>query len=85
MTLGVRGLYQMDCVCRGESGANFNPELFLSGPQSVARGVARDCGHSVLLSLLMPSPRCNISTNYYLVVEMHTVTVRSDDARYLLN
>jgi len=27
----------------------------------------------------------NISTNYYLVVEMHTVTVRSDDARYLLN
>ena len=29
----------------------------------------------------------NISTNYYLVVEMHTATatVRSDDARYLLN
>jgi len=26
-----------------------------------------------------------ISTNYYLVVEMHTVTVHSDDARYLLN
>jgi len=31
------------------------------------------------------SPRSNISTNYYLVVEIHTVTVRSDDARYLLN
>jgi len=31
------------------------------------------------------SPRMNISTNYYLVVETHTVTVRSDDARYLLN
>ena len=31
------------------------------------------------------SPRRNISTNYYLVVEIHTVTVRSDDARYLLN
>jgi len=31
------------------------------------------------------SPIRNISTNYYLVVEMHTVTVRSDDARYLLN
>ena len=31
------------------------------------------------------SPHRNISTNYYLVVEMHTVTVRSDDARYLLN
>jgi len=29
------------------------------------------------------SPHRNISTNYYLVVEMHTVTVRSDDARYL--
>ena len=31
------------CVCRGESGANFDPELFGSGPQPVARGVARDC------------------------------------------
>ena len=30
------------------------------------------------------SLRRNISTNYYFVVEMHTVTVRSDDARYLL-
>ena len=29
-------------VCRGESGANFDPELFVSGPQPVARGVARD-------------------------------------------
>ena len=33
----------------------------------------------------MSLPRRNISTNYYLVVEMHTVTVRSDDTRYLLN
>jgi len=31
------------------------------------------------------SPHRNISTNYYLVVETHTVAVRSDDARYLLN
>ena len=30
-----------NCVCRGESGANFDPELFVSGPQPVARGVAR--------------------------------------------
>jgi len=30
------------------------------------------------------SLRRNISTNYYFVVEMHTVIVRSDDARYLL-
>ena len=28
------------------------------------------------------SPRRNTSTNYYLVVQIHTVTVRSDDARY---
>ena len=31
------------------------------------------------------SPHRNISTNYYLVVEMHAVTVRSDDERHLLN
>ena len=30
-------------------------------------------------------PRRNISTNYYLVVEMHTVTVLSDDVWYFLN
>ena len=30
------------------------------------------------------SLRRNISTNYYFVVEMHTVTVRSDDAWYFL-
>ena len=30
-----------NCVCRGESGANFDPELFVSGPQPVARCVAR--------------------------------------------
>jgi len=30
------------------------------------------------------SLRRNTSTNYYFVLEMHTVTVRSDDARYLL-
>jgi len=26
-----------NCVCRGESGANFDPELFVSGPYCVAR------------------------------------------------
>ena len=41
-----------NCVCRGESGANFDPELFVSGPQPVARGVARDCARTVLLTLL---------------------------------
>ena len=39
-------------VCRGESGANFDPELFVSGPQPVARGVARDCARTVLYMLL---------------------------------
>jgi len=38
-----------NCVCRCESGANFDPELFVSGPQPVARGVARDCARTVLL------------------------------------
>ena len=41
-----------NCVCRSESGANFDPELFVSGPQPVARGVARDCARTVLLTLL---------------------------------
>ena len=38
-----------NCVSRGESGANFDPDLFVSGPQPVARGVARDCARTVLL------------------------------------
>jgi len=38
------------------------------------------CHNSVGCNLL----RRNISTNYYFVVEIHTVAVRSDDARYLL-
>ena len=29
-----------NCVCRGESGENLDTELFVSGPQPVARGVA---------------------------------------------
>jgi len=37
-----------NCVCRGESGANFDPELFVSGPQPVAR----DCARTVLYILL---------------------------------
>ena len=41
-----------NCVCRGENGANFDPELFVSGPQPVARGVARDCARTVLYILL---------------------------------
>ena len=54
MTLWVRGLYQVDqtVFVGGESGANFDPELFVSGPQPVARGVARDCARTVLYILL---------------------------------
>ena len=48
----------------------------------VASSSIQPFGHN---SVGCHSPRRNISTNYYLVVEMHTVTVRSDDARYLLN
>jgi len=51
-------------------------------PYQVASSSIQPFGHN---SVGCHSPRRNISTNYYLVVEMHTVTVRSDDARYLLN
>ena len=50
----------------------------------VASSSIQPFGHN---SVGCHSLRRNISTNYwyYFVVEMHTVTVRSDDARYLLN
>jgi len=51
-------------------------------PYQVASSSIKPFGHN---SVGYHSPRRNITTNYYLVVEMHTVTVRSDDARYLLN
>jgi len=44
----------------------------------VASSSIQPFGHN---SLGRHSPRMNISTNYNFVVEMHTVTVRSDDAR----
>jgi len=51
-------------------------------PYQVESSSMEPFGHN---SVRCHSPRRNISTNYYLVVEIHTVTVRSDDARYLLN
>jgi len=51
-------------------------------PYQVASLSIEPFGHN---SVGCHSPRRNISTNYYLVVEIHTVTARSDDARYLLN
>ena len=51
-------------------------------PYQVASSSIEPFGHN---SIGCHSPRRNISTNYYLIVEVHTATVRSDDARYLLN
>ena len=53
----------------------------LSFNKSSAVAEMGDRGHN---SVGCHSPRRNISTNYYFVVEMLTITVRSDDARYLL-
>jgi len=49
-------------------------------PYQVASSSIQPFGHN---SIGCHLSRRNISTNYYLVVEMHTVTVRSDDMRYL--
>ena len=50
-------------------------------PYQVASSSIQPFGHN---SIGWHTLRRNISTNYYLVVEMHTVTVRSDDAWYLV-
>ena len=49
-------------------------------PYQVASSSIQPFGHN---SVGCHSLRRNISTNYCFVVETHTVTVRSDDARYL--
>jgi len=51
-------------------------------PYQVASSSIQPFGHNSVGGC--HSPRRHISTNYYFVVEMFTVTVRSDDARYLL-
>ena len=51
-------------------------------PYQVASSSIQPFGHN---SVGCHSPHRNISTNYYLVLEIYTVTVRSDDAWYLLN
>jgi len=50
-------------------------------PYQVASSSIQPFGHN---SVGCHSPRRNISTNYYFVVEMLAVTVRSDDVRCLL-
>ena len=47
MTLGARGLYQVDQTVF--VGVRVEQTLILSWPQPVARGVARDCARTVLL------------------------------------
>ena len=51
-------------------------------PYQVASSSIQPFGHNSVGCHSLPR---NISMNYYFVVEMHTVTVRSDDARHLLN
>ena len=50
-------------------------------PYQVASSAIQPFGHN---SVGCHSLRRNISRNYYFVVEMRSVRVRSDDARYLL-
>jgi len=50
-------------------------------PYQVASSSIQPFGHN---GVGCHSLRRNISTNYYFVVEMHTVIVSSDDARYPL-
>jgi len=75
----------MVCAFRGALRTRLLIQYGLRGdllPYQVAPSSIQPFGHN---SVGYHSLRRNISTNYYFVVEMHTVTVRSDDARtYLL-
>jgi len=74
----------MLCAFRGALGTRLLIQCGLRGdllPYQVASSSIQPFGHN---SVGCYSPRRNIGTKYYFVVEMHTVTVRSDDARYLL-
>ena len=70
------------CPFRGAQGTRIIQRGLCGGllPYQVASSFIKPFGHN---SVGCHSPRMNISTNHYFVVEMHTVTVRSDDARYL--
>jgi len=76
------GLKEGDAVRLSLSAGNIQCDL-RGGllPYQVAFSSLQPFGHN---SVGCHSPRRNISTNYYFVVEMLTETVRSDDARYLL-
>jgi len=71
------------CAFRGALGTRLIQCGLRGGllPYQAASSSIEPFGHN---SVRCHSPRRNISTNYYFVVEMLTVTVCSDDARYLL-
>jgi len=71
------------CPFRGAMGTRLIQCGLCGGllPYQVASSSIQPFGHN---SVGCHSPRRNISTYYFFVVEMHTITVRSDDARYLL-
>ena len=71
------------CAFRGALGTSLIQCGLRGGllPYHVASSSIQPFGHN---SVGCHSPRRNISTNYYFAVEMLTVTVRLDDARYLL-
>jgi len=72
----------MLCPFRGALGTRLIQCGLCGGllPYQVASSSIQPFGHN---SVGCHLPRRNISTNYYFVVEMHTVTVHSDDALYL--
>ena len=68
---GALGSRLIQCgLCRGQL------------PYQVASSSIQPFGQN---SVACHLPRKNISTNYYLVVEMHTVTLRSDDVRCVVS
>jgi len=73
----------MLCAFRGALGTRLTQCGLRGGllPYQVASSSIQPFGYN---SVGYHSQRRNISTNYYFVVEMLTVTVHSDDARYLL-
>ena len=76
------GLKEGDAVRLLRSAGNTSNTMWPArSSTSVPPSSIQPFGHS---SLGCHWPCRNINTNYYFVVEMHTVTVRSDDARYLL-
>jgi len=73
---------QVLCTFRGALGTRLIQCGLRRGllPYQVVSSSIQPFGHN---SVGCHSPRRNIGTNYYFVVEVHIVTKRWDDARYL--